>query len=116
MRLLADENIPVASVDLLRKRGHDVLSISEMMPSASDEDVLLLAKRERSILLTFDKDFGELALSPRPRPFCGIILFRIPLLSAEFIAQMIADVLDARCDWPGHFAVVELGRIRFRRL
>ena len=116
MQLLADENIPSAAIDLLRKRRHDVLAISEMSPSACDEDVLLLAKREGRILLTFDKDFGELALSPRPQPSCGIILFRIPLRSADFIARMIADVLETRCDWSGHFAVVEPGRIRLREL
>ena len=116
MRLLADENIPLAAVELLRKRGHDVLAICEASPNACDEDVMLLARREERILLAFDKDFGELALSSRPQPSCGIILFRIPLRSADFIAKMIVDVLDTRCDWSGHFAVVEPGRIRLRAL
>lgn len=116
MRLLADENVPYAAVDLLRKRGHDILAISEMSPSACDEDVMILAKGDGRILLTFDKDFGELAFSSRPQPSCGIVLFRIPLLSAEFIAKTNADVLDTRCDWSGYFAVVEPGRIRLREL
>jgi predicted nuclease of predicted toxin-antitoxin system len=116
MRLLADENIPLLAIELLRRKGHDVLAIAESAPSICDEDVLLLAEDEGRILLTFDKDFGELAYSSKPRPSCGIILFRIPLRSADYIAMMIVEVLDSRCDWPGHFAVVEPGRIRLREL
>ena len=93
-----------------------MLAVSEIVPSACDEDVMHLAKHEGRILLTFDKDFGELVLGARPQPSCGIILFRIPLRSADFIAKMIVDVLDTRCDWSGHFAVVEPGRIRLRAL
>lgn len=82
----------------------------------ADENIMFLAEDEGRVLLTFDKDFGELAYSSKPRPSCGIILFRIPLRSADYIAKMIAEVLDSRCDWPGHFAVVEPGRIRLREL
>ena len=60
MRLLADENIPFLTIELLRKKGHDLLAISERAPSICDEDVMLLAEDEERILLTFDKDFGEL--------------------------------------------------------
>jgi len=77
---------------------------------------MALAQEERRILLTFDKDFGELAYSSNPRPSCGIILFRIPLRSADYIAKMIVEVLDSRCDWQGNFSVVEPGRIRLRQL
>ena len=79
MRLLADENIPLLAIELLRRKGHDVLAIAESAPSICDEEVMLLAQDEERILLTFDKDFGELAYSSKPRPSCGIILFRIPL-------------------------------------
>jgi predicted nuclease of predicted toxin-antitoxin system len=116
MRLLTDENIPLLAIELLRKKGHDVLAISEIAPSICDEDVMLLAEDEGRILLTFDKDFGELVYSSKPRPSCGIILFRIPLRSADYIAEMIVEVLDSRSDWSGHFAVVEPGRIRLREL
>ena len=116
MRLLADENIPVLAIEQLRRKGHDVLAIAESTPSICDENVMLLAEDEGRILLTFDKDFGELTYRSKPRPSCGIILFRIPLRSADYIAKMIVEVLDSRCDWPGHFAVVEPGRIRLREI
>jgi len=116
MRLLADENIPRRAIERLRRKGHDVLAICESAPRTLDEDVMQLAEKEGRILLTFDKDFGELAYDSAPRPSCGIILFRIPLLSSDYIAAMIVEVMDSRCDWPGNFAVVEPGRIRLREL
>jgi predicted nuclease of predicted toxin-antitoxin system len=116
MRLLADENMPLLAIELLRRRGGDVLAIAESTPSICDDDFMFLAEDEGHILLTFDKDFGELAYSSKPSPSCGIILFRIPLRSADYIAKMIAEVLDCRNDWPGHFTVVEPGRIRLREL
>lgn len=61
MRLLANENLPRVAVDMLRLLGHDVLWIAEECPSVRDEYVLDLAVRESRVLLTQDKDFGELA-------------------------------------------------------
>jgi predicted nuclease of predicted toxin-antitoxin system len=60
MNFLADENFPVPSVTLLRSNGHDVASIREDSRGASDEAVLRRAVIERRILLTLDRDYGEL--------------------------------------------------------
>ena len=59
MQLLADENVPLKAVQLLREKGHDVLSISESMPRTADEDILEIVTKESQIVLTFDKDFGD---------------------------------------------------------
>jgi predicted nuclease of predicted toxin-antitoxin system len=61
MRLLADENFPGAAVTALGAVGHDVVWVGAVAPGTSDPDVLAWAAREQRILLTFDKDFGELA-------------------------------------------------------
>jgi hypothetical protein len=61
MRFLADENFPGDGVNALRLEGHDVLWISETASGATDARVLEMAQAEARILLTFDKDFGELA-------------------------------------------------------
>lgn len=63
MRFLADENFPAAAVAGLASAGHDVAWIRTAAPGAADGDVLARAVREERILLTFDKDFGELARS-----------------------------------------------------
>ncbi|NPV62313.1 MAG: DUF5615 family PIN-like protein [Methanotrichaceae archaeon] len=116
MRLLIDENIPLISVEQLRRKGHDVLAIGEIASGTLDEDIMQLAEKEGRILLTIDKDFGELAYNSAFQLSCGIILFRIPLRSADYVASVIAKVLDSKYDWSGHFAVVEPNRIRFREL
>ena len=116
MRLLADENIPLKAVQIFRNNGHDILSISESQPQTPDEDILELAEKDARIILTFDKDFGELAFCFDLPVSCGIVLFRIPLLSVDYVTDIIIEVIESRSDWAGHFSVVEPGRIRMRKL
>jgi predicted nuclease of predicted toxin-antitoxin system len=116
MRLLANENLPFAAIQLLRANGYDVLWIRESAPGSADEDVLAVASEEERILLTFDKDFGELAFKSGLPVRCVIILFRISMQSAEYIAQFIVNLIASRSDWSGQFSVVEVDRIRMKSL
>lgn len=68
MRLLANENIPLASVATLRRAAHDVVSVMERSPGFPDEEVLRLAHSEARIILTFDRDYGELVYRHRLPP------------------------------------------------
>lgn len=116
MRILADENIPGAAVQRLRDEGHDVLWIRESCPGVSDEAVIGLAIEDRRIIITFDKDFGELAVvrtSPLPE---GIVLFRIVMESPSSVAATVCATLASRDDWLGHIAVIDASRIRMRPL
>jgi predicted nuclease of predicted toxin-antitoxin system len=61
MKFVADENFPRLALLLLRKSGFDVAGIAETSPGLSDREVLGIASTEGRTLLTFDKDFGELA-------------------------------------------------------
>ncbi len=90
--------------------------IREIAPGISDEDVLRRAEAEERVLLTFDKDFGELAFHKELPASCGIILFRIPAPSSSYIARMAIAAIESRADWAGHFSVVEERRIRMRPL
>ena len=99
MRFLADENFPGAGVAALRRLGHDVLSIGEVLRGASDMAVLDLAMRERRTILTFDKDFGELARKSKLPDACGVILFRMPLPApAAEAGERLAKLVAARQD------------------
>ena len=60
MRILADANMHESVVDLLRDGGHEVVWVKEEQPRALDPDVLAWATRERRLLITYDKDFGEI--------------------------------------------------------
>lgn len=116
MRLLANENFPLDAVLSLRAAGHDVAWIREDAPGARDPDVLARGQTEKRILLTFDKDFGELAFRARLDANSGIILFRIATPSAQHVARACVHVLASRNDWPGHFSVIEDERIRMTPL
>ena len=80
MRLLANENFPLDAVTALQENGYDVAWIREDARGSSDEQVLARAQQEDRILITFDKDFGELA-------------FRSRLSQAEQIGQGIFPLL-----------------------
>ncbi len=116
MRLLVKENFPGEAVEELRSRGHDVSWVRLDQPGSSDEAVIARAAAEGRILLTFDKDFGELAFKAGLAAPCGIILFRIQPQSPAYITRVAVATLESRTDWSGQFAVVEAGRIRMTPL
>jgi predicted nuclease of predicted toxin-antitoxin system len=116
MRLCANDNLPEECVVHLRNAGHDVLWIRESSPGSSDDAVLTRAHVENRVLITFDKDFGELVFRRGAKTAPGIVLFRIPQPSATAVAARVAVILGSRDDWTGHFSVVEEFTIRMRPL
>ncbi len=116
MRFLADENFPGDAVAALRAAGHDVVWVRTEAAGSGDVAVLARAQQETRVLLTFDKDFGELAWRCRLPAASGVVLFRIPMPSPPTVGEALAAIVSSRQDWPGHFAVVEPGRIRMRPL
>ena len=60
MKFAADEGVDRQIVERLRQDGHTVGYVAEFDPGTSDQDVLSLANREGAVLLTADKDFGEM--------------------------------------------------------
>jgi len=116
MRFLANENFPFDAVDSLRQHGHDVVWIRTEAPGISDPEVLHFAQTEERILLTFDKDFGELAFRSKLPSSVGVILFRFKASSSQAIAEQVIKVISARDDWSGHFSVVEEDKIRMRKI
>ncbi|BAY95408.1 MULTISPECIES: DUF5615 family PIN-like protein [unclassified Tolypothrix] len=116
MRFLANENFPSDAVEALRQQGHDVVWIRTDAPGITDPEVLSRAQTEDRILLTFDKDFGELAFRSKLPATSGIILFRIKAPSGAVVAQKVATAIASRNDWAAHFSVIEDDRIRMRLL
>lgn len=116
MRFLANENFPGDAVAALRARGHDVTWIRTDAPGIKDPEVLARAQAENRILITFDKDFGELAFHSKLPASCGVVLFRVVPTSPAHVSTLAVVVLEARSDWAGHFSVVEEDRIRMTPL
>ena len=116
MRFLANENFPGDAVGELRAAGHDVVWVRTNAPGMKDPQILAWAVRDNRILLTFDKDFGELAFHSRLPAACGIVLFRMPMPAPGAVGTTLAARIAERADWEGHFSVIEPGRVRMRSL
>ncbi len=115
MHILADESVDRQTVDRLRQDQHRVWYVAEMQPGVPDDEVLELANREGAILLTADRDFGELVFRQR-RLTTGVVLIRLagmsPLSRAALIARAIQEYGDRLS---GVFTVIARGTVRIRR-
>jgi predicted nuclease of predicted toxin-antitoxin system len=115
LRGLADENVPRASVLILREAGHDIVAVADTKPGASDREVLDMAVAEDRILLTFDRDFGVLVYRARVQAPSGIVLFRFVPTSPEEPSEVILGLLERpELELEGYFTVVDRERVRQR--
>jgi predicted nuclease of predicted toxin-antitoxin system len=112
---LADENVELVIIARLREDGHDVASVSEMAPGIDDDHVLATANDGNRILITSDKDFGELVYR-LGRAAAGVVLLRILGLSLEQKAALVSAAIRAhRDELDGAFTVISPGVVRIRR-
>jgi predicted nuclease of predicted toxin-antitoxin system len=116
MQLIVNENMSKTVVQALRDRGHDVFAVKESMRGADDAAILARAQAESRLVVTQDKDFGELAFRCGLPAQCGIILFRLAGDDPDVDDRWIIDVIESRSDWAGHFAVATDDRVRIRPL
>lgn len=118
MLFLADEDFPGIAVRWLREAGHDVVWARTHMPGDADSELLAAAQRELRIILTRDKDFGELAFHWGLPASSGVVLFRFTASSPEAFLQRFKDLMESAADigFTGKFCVVEADRVRTRPL
>jgi len=115
VNFLADESVDRQIVEGLRQDGHLVWYVAEMEPGIPDEAVLDLANREAALLLTADKDFGELVYRQR-RLAPGVVLIRLAGLSPMSKAKVVASAINEHTtELPRGFVVITPGGIRIRR-
>lgn len=117
MKLLANENIPLGTVYRLRAFGHDVLSITEASRGITDTEVLAIAHSQQRVLLTFDRDYGELIYVKRLPIPAGLVYLRfIPTSPDESADLMNALLNDPNNLVPGGFVVLDREGYRRRPL
>jgi predicted nuclease of predicted toxin-antitoxin system len=112
LRLLADENIELQVVELLRTFGHDVMWLAMAAPGKDDADIPSFADREGRILLTYDVDFIS-AMRLSGRSHVGAILVRSHHSDFTWIAAAIHETLQARKSWQSRIAVIKPTGVRF---
>jgi predicted nuclease of predicted toxin-antitoxin system len=94
-RFLADENFPGPSLRMLRGAGEDVAAVGEDASGVDDPSVMERARRESRVLLTFDRDYGDMVFNrgyPAPP---GIIFFRTDREHTELPAIRVLELLAA---------------------
>ncbi len=94
MKRLANENFLKASVLLLRKMGYDIISIGEDNLGISDESVMSTAQIEQRLIITFDRDYGELIFKHGYKPEQGVLYLRLTNYSPEEPAQIAHHLLS----------------------
>jgi predicted nuclease of predicted toxin-antitoxin system len=115
MNFLADEGVDRQIVDRLRALGHDVFYAAESAPAASDDALLDRANQSGALLVTADRDFGELVFRMH-RIHAGVILLRLAGLSADSKCQHVETVLSTRAsEIVGAFTVITPGLVRIRK-
>ena len=115
MNWAADENVDHQIIGVLRALGHTVWSVAEQDSGLADEDVLGEALTRRAVLLTSDKDFGELVFRQKRASF-GVVLIRLAGLPVDVRAARVAEAIKSvLSDVAGNFTVIDRTGIRIRR-
>lgn len=113
--LVADEGVDRSIVDALRASGHSVKYFAEAGSGSSDKEVLAAANEAQSLLLTCDKDFGELVYRQRLTS-SGVVLIRLDGLSAESKGNIVSQAMkDHVSEMQDAFTVISPGMLRIRR-
>lgn len=114
MNLLADESVERDVVERLRADGHAVVYVAELSPSITDDQVLDEANARSALLVTADKDFGELVYR-LGRVHAGVVLTRLVGLSLAAKAETVSQLFrDHETELDGAFCVIAPGSIRIR--
>lgn len=115
MNLVADEGVDAQIVNRLRGEGHKVVYIAELDPGIDDELVLSLAGRSGALLITADKDFGELIFRLQ-KASGGVALLRLAGLSPEKKAAIVSTSLQIHGDEMAEaFTVISPANLRIRK-
>lgn len=106
-RFLADESRDFAVVRALREATFDVVAIVEHSPGATDDQVIALSVREQRVLLTEDKDFGQLVFAAN-RESAGVIFVRFPASARGSLRTRVVDTVRREQDrLVGAFVVLQ---------
>lgn len=115
MNFIADESVDRQIVETLRADGHELLYIAEVSPTISDDAVFDKANESQALLLTADKDFGEIVYRDGRLSSNGVILIRLAGLSVKGKSDVVKSAIDRDgSKMNGAFTVITPGSVRIR--
>jgi predicted nuclease of predicted toxin-antitoxin system len=116
MKFIIDESTGKAVAQFLREIGHDVVAVTETIPATEDRDILIKAASEGRIVITNDKDFGELIFRSG-YAHNGVLFLRLQDESAANRVHVVKAVLEQYADsLEMNFIVATDRRVRIRHL
>lgn len=116
-RFLCNENIPRASVELLLSEDMDVTWVAASQAGITDREVIQTAIMEQRIIITLDRDYGELIFRHGQTLKTGVIYLRFVEYDPEMPARLILNALkDSSLTFSGKFTVIDHNGIRQRNL
>jgi predicted nuclease of predicted toxin-antitoxin system len=115
VNVVADEGVDGPVVQRLRNEGHDVVYVAELSPGVTDDEVLRHSNDRDALLLTTDRDFGELVVRQR-LVHSGVVLLRLAGLTNTTKATIVAEVFREHApELHGAITVISAGHVRIRR-
>jgi predicted nuclease of predicted toxin-antitoxin system len=114
MNFLIDESADVRLAAHLRELGHDVKTVAgDYAQALEDREILRLAAAERRIVITFDRDFGELIFR-ESQAHAGVLYFRLGPIDLPTEIARLGYVLTHYADQLDQFLVITPARVRVR--
>jgi len=111
-QIVADESVDFRIVTQLRNTGISVYAIIESSPSISDTEVLSIAFENNSLLITEDKDFGELIFRLKMK-HSGVLLIRVE--DNDFkISAVVHTIMENYEILKNNFSVIKNETLRIR--
>lgn len=113
--LLANENFPAPAIRKLRAAGVDVVAVREVMPAASDQEVMRYARQTQRWIITFDRDYGDLVFRGAMLPPPAILYFRQEPYPPERPADLTLAMISEPQQAEGYMVVISEQGVRRRR-
>ena len=115
MNFLADENVDLPVVNKLRENNYHVDYVAELQPGIPDKGILQIANKNDEILITTDKDFGELVFRQKLINK-GVILLRLHGLNTKLKASILLNFIEKHgSEITNSFSVISINSIRIRK-
>jgi predicted nuclease of predicted toxin-antitoxin system len=114
LKFLVDVSVGMGVHNWLKQGGFDSVAVRDVDASMPDVDILAWAKREQRVVVTMDKDFGELVFHSG-ESHAGVLLLRLEDAKSDEKVRIVEEIITNYGDQlVDHFAVYQDGRLRIR--
>lgn len=115
MKFLVDVGVGKKVEEWLQNNGHDTRSVRDIDPRTKDSEILRIAVAEGRMVITMDKDFGELVYNSG-RAHSGVMILRLEDANGDEKAKVVAKIVSEHLHRiEGKFCIYQDARLRIRK-